>query len=72
MRALSLIIIKLIQKYIKNDKAININNLHRWPSNYDAIAFFLNIISATSARELQNVRSYFFHRLLANVFSIYY
>jgi hypothetical protein len=55
MRALSLIMIKLIQKYIKDDGAIGVDNLARWPFDYDAVTFLLYTTSAMSIRELQNI-----------------
>jgi hypothetical protein len=55
VRALSLIIIELMQKYIKDDSAISINNLARWPFDCNAVTFLLYTILAMFARELQNV-----------------
>ncbi|KAH7317384.1 hypothetical protein BKA65DRAFT_600047 [Rhexocercosporidium sp. MPI-PUGE-AT-0058] len=45
IKALSSIAIELIQKYVKEDRAIGIDDLHRWPLNSDAIGF----LSATTS-----------------------
>ncbi|KAH6710552.1 hypothetical protein BKA61DRAFT_658458 [Leptodontidium sp. MPI-SDFR-AT-0119] len=54
VRALGLITMELMQKYTKDDGAIDVDNLHRWPSDCDAVAFLSETISAASAHELQN------------------
>jgi hypothetical protein len=56
VRALSLIMMELMQKYIKDDGAIGVDNLARWPSDCDAVTFLSHTTSAMSARELQSVR----------------
>ncbi|CZS92538.1 uncharacterized protein RAG0_03150 [Rhynchosporium agropyri] len=52
IRALSSITIELIQKYVKEDRAIGIDDLYRWQSNSDAIGFLSATTSAGSAAEL--------------------
>lgn len=47
---------ELMQKYVKDDGAIDVDNLRRWPSDCNAVAFLSETISAASALELQNVR----------------
>lgn len=55
LRALSNITMKLMQKYIKEDRAIGIDDLHRWPSSSDAVGFLSATTSATAAAELLRV-----------------
>lgn len=55
MRALSSIMMELMQKYVKDDGAVGVDNLRRWPSNGDAVAFLSATTSAASALELQSV-----------------
>ncbi len=55
MKALSLIMMELMQKYVKDDDAIGMNNLRRWQSDDDAVAFFSKTTSATSALKLQDI-----------------
>ena len=43
---------ELIQKYSKEDRAIGIDNLHRRPSNSDALGFLSATTSAASTAEL--------------------
>jgi hypothetical protein len=43
---------ELMQKYVKEDRAIGVDNLHRWPSNSDALGFLSATTSAASAAEL--------------------
>ncbi|KAG0644962.1 hypothetical protein D0Z07_9343 [Hyphodiscus hymeniophilus] len=43
---------ELMQKYIKEDGAIGIDNLKRWPSNSDAVGFLSATTSAASVAEL--------------------
>ncbi|KAH0562065.1 hypothetical protein GP486_003237 [Trichoglossum hirsutum] len=52
IRALSSTMMELMQKYVKEDGAIGIDNLHRWPSNSDALRFLSATTSASSAAEL--------------------
>jgi hypothetical protein len=53
--ALSSITMELMQKYVKEDGAIGIDNLQRWPSNSDAVGFLSATTSAASAAELLQV-----------------
>ena len=46
---------ELMQKYVKEDGAIGVDNLHRWPSNSDALGFLSATTSAASAAELLKV-----------------
>jgi hypothetical protein len=56
VRALSPIMMELMQKYVKDHGAIGVDNLDRWPSDCDAVTFLSHTTSAMSALELQNVR----------------
>jgi hypothetical protein len=55
MRALGFIIMELMQKYTKDDGAIGVDDLRRWPSKSDAIGFLLETTSTASASELIKV-----------------
>ena len=55
IQALSPITIELIQKYIKEDSTISIDNLLHWNSNSDTLTFLSVIISAASIAELLQV-----------------
>lgn len=55
MRALSSIMMELMQKYVKDDGAVGVDNLRRWHSDCDAVAFLSETTSAASAFELQDV-----------------
>jgi hypothetical protein len=46
---------ELMQKYVKDDGAISVDNLHRWPSNSDALGFLSATTSTASAAELLKV-----------------
>lgn len=46
---------ELMQKYVKEDGAIGVDNLHRWPSNSDALGFLSATTSVASAEELLKV-----------------
>lgn len=48
---------ELMQKYAKEDGAIGVDNLHRWPLNSDALGFLSATTSAASAAELLKVCS---------------
>ena len=43
---------ELMQKYVKEDGAIGVDNLHRWPSNSDALGFLSATTSTASIAEL--------------------
>jgi hypothetical protein len=44
-----------MQKYVKDDGAIGIDDLNRWPSDSDAVGFLSATQSATSVNELTKV-----------------
>jgi hypothetical protein len=46
---------ELMQKYVKEDGAIGVDNLDRWPLNSDAVKFLSATTSAGSAAELLKV-----------------
>jgi hypothetical protein len=46
---------ELMQKYAKDDGAIGIEDLERWPSTSDAIGFLSMTTSASSVNELLQV-----------------
>jgi hypothetical protein len=46
---------ELMQKYVKEDGAIGIDNLRRWHSSSDAVGFLSATTSAVSAAELLKV-----------------
>ncbi|TGO56039.1 hypothetical protein BCON_0083g00320 [Botryotinia convoluta] len=52
LRALSPIVMELMQKYVKEDEAIGIDDLHRWHPNSNAVEFLSATTSATSIKEL--------------------
>ena len=47
---------ELMQKYVKEDGAIGIDDLHRWHSGSHAVGFLSATTSAASAAELLKVR----------------
>jgi hypothetical protein len=55
IRAVGYITMELMQKYAKDDGAIGIEDLDRWPSTSDAIGFLSTTTSASSADELLQV-----------------
>jgi hypothetical protein len=55
IKALNFIMIELMQKYIKTDKAVGMNNLRRWPSDSLIVAFLSKTISITSVKRLMKV-----------------
>jgi hypothetical protein len=44
-----------MQKYTKDDGAVGVDDLRRWPSNSDAVGFLSETTSAASAVELMKV-----------------
>ncbi|OCK96883.1 uncharacterized protein K441DRAFT_549754, partial [Cenococcum geophilum 1.58] len=52
IRALSNIIIKLIQGYVKEERAISVDNLRHWPPDSNATRFLSKITSITLVIEL--------------------
>ena len=55
LRSLSSIMMELMQKYVKEDAAIGIDDLHRWHSSSDAVGLLSATTSAVSAAELLKV-----------------
>ncbi|KAH9211178.1 hypothetical protein DL95DRAFT_306561, partial [Leptodontidium sp. 2 PMI_412] len=55
--AVSSITMELMQKYVKEDGAVGVDNLHRWPSNSDALGFLFATTSAAFVVELLKVYS---------------
>jgi hypothetical protein len=55
VRALGIITMELMQKYTQDNGAVGVENLNRWPSDSDAVAFLSETTSATSACELRKV-----------------
>ncbi|KAF8855967.1 kinase-like protein [Acephala macrosclerotiorum] len=51
-KALSLITMELMQKYVKEDGAIGVDNLDRWPLSSNAVKFLFATTSIASAAEL--------------------
>jgi hypothetical protein len=49
------ITMELLQKYTKDDGAIGIDDLDRWPSNSVAVDFLSRTISASSVESLKTV-----------------
>ena len=62
---------ELMQKYTKDDGAIGVDDLERWPSDCNAVGFLSMTTSATSVDELLQVTSTtFFDEALLIHFSI--
>ena len=55
IRALSRIVMELMQKNVKEDGAVGIENLDRWPHDSAAVDFLSLTTSATSAKDLMKV-----------------
>ena len=55
VRALSRIMMELMQKHVKEDGVVGIENLDRWPSDSAAVEFLSATTSANSAKELMTV-----------------
>lgn len=56
LRDLSSITMELMQKYVREDGAIAIDNVDRWDSASDAVRFLTATTSAKSVFELLKVR----------------
>ncbi|KAH8760756.1 kinase-like domain-containing protein [Hyaloscypha finlandica] len=52
VRAVGYIAMELMQKYVKDDGAIGVENLDRWPSDSNAVDFLSRTTSASSVDEL--------------------
>lgn len=61
MRALSNITMELMQKYVKDDGAVGIDDYERWPSDCEAVDFLAMTTSATSVDQLLKVSRSLFH-----------
>ena len=61
---------ELMQKYSKEDGAIGVEDLDRWPFNSNAVAFLSDTTSALSVKELNQVRETLYRTFLSNPFSI--
>lgn len=57
IRALGIITMELMQKYAKDDGAIGVDDLKRWPSDCNAVGFLSMTTSATHVDELLQVSS---------------
>lgn len=55
IRALSFITMELMQKYVKDDGAVRVDDLRRWPSDSKAVGFLSETTSANSVDRLLNV-----------------
>ncbi len=55
VEALGRIMMELMQKYTKEDGAVGIEDLERWPSDCDAVEFLSLTTSAASVHELREV-----------------
>jgi hypothetical protein len=55
IRALGYIVMELMQGYAKEDGAIGIDDLIRWPADSKAVKFLSTTVSATSLDELIQV-----------------
>jgi hypothetical protein len=56
VRALGYIVMELMQKYIKDDGAVGVENLDRWLSDSNAVGFLSMTTSTTSVNGLMKVR----------------
>ena len=55
VRAVGYITMELMQKYAKDDGAVGIENLNRWPMDSDAVKFLSTTTSAGSVEDLREV-----------------
>jgi len=55
VRALSRIMMELMQKCTKDDEAIDVENLNRWSFDFDVVEFLSATTSASSINELMKV-----------------
>jgi len=53
--SLGCIAMELMQKYVKDDSAIRVEDLDRWPSNSNVVGFLSMTTSAPSLDELLKV-----------------
>lgn len=55
MKALATITMELMQKYVKDDGVIGVDDVERWPVDSDAVGFLSATTSAGSIEELKGV-----------------
>ena len=55
VRALSRIMMELMQKHVKEDGVVGIEDLDRWPSDSAAVDFLSATTSVSSAKQLMTV-----------------
>jgi hypothetical protein len=55
VRALGFITMELMQKHVKNDGAVGVDDLRRWPPDSNAVDFLSETTSASSVNELMRV-----------------
>ena len=55
VRALSRVMMELMQKHVKEDGGVGIEDLVRWPSDSAAVDFLSATTSASSAKQLMTV-----------------
>ena len=51
---------ELIQKYVKDDGVVGVDDLQRWPSDSDAVGFLLATTYTSSISQLKTVSSALF------------
>jgi hypothetical protein len=49
------IMMELLQKYVKDDGKVGVENLDRWPSDSAAVTFLSSTITASSLKTLMEV-----------------
>ena len=49
------VVMELMQKYVKKEQAVIVNDLRRWPSNSNAIRFLFETTSATLVIKLMKI-----------------
>jgi hypothetical protein len=57
------IAMELMQKYVKDDGAVGVEDLERWPSDSNAVDFLSRTTSASSVDELLKVRRMYLSKL---------
>jgi len=55
IEALSRVVMELMQGYSKEDRAIGVEDLDRWPSDSNAVNFLSTTVTAASLAELMEV-----------------
>jgi hypothetical protein len=76
VRAVGRIAMELMQKYAKDDGAVGVEDLSRWPSDSDAVGFLSETTSASCVTQLIKVKllipgftSLIFHSILLSCLS---